>query len=78
MLKYKLVAENDSSVTYHYFPEGLEDRCVVIADKKTGSVIEETLAKVDEFKWYFNHMIDAIEEFIKNGEFRKEGMIAWY
>lgn len=78
MLKYKLITENENTITYHYFPEGSSDYGTATVEKKTGKVLEMTLAKTDKFKRYYFHMIDEIKEFIKNGEFRKEGIIAWY
>lgn len=78
MLKYKLVSENDSSVTYHYFPEERTDNGAITVEKKTGKVLDAVIAKTDKFKRYYYHMISEIKEFAKTGDFRKEGIVAWY
>ena len=78
MLKFKMVENNDDIVSYRYFPENKEDSGFLTVNKKDGSVIKQQIAKSDEFKRYFFHMLDRIEEFIERNKFVEEGIIAWH
>ena len=78
MLKYKLHKEDEKNITYLYFPEGHEEFGSVTLSKISGEISEHIQAKTDEFKRYLFHMIDELEEFFDKGEFRKEGIVAWY
>ena len=79
MLEFKLIENNDDTVTYQYYPEGKKDDFGVVTVKKSDqSVVEQTIAKTDEFKTYFFHMLHRIEKFIKKNQFEDEGLIAWY
>lgn len=78
MVKYKIIEENEDTVSYRYFPEGQEDFGSITMDKKTADLVDVEVAKTDKFKWYFYHMVEQIEEFIQNGNFLKDGYVAWY
>lgn len=78
MLKFKMVDNNDDFVSYRYFPEGKEDSGKLTIRKNDGEIVEYTVANTDEFKRYFYHMIQKIEEFVKNKQFLNEGLISWY
>jgi len=78
MLKYKLVEETENTVSYNYYPDGNSDFGTVTIDRKSGDISNVVLATSDEFKRYLYHMIEQIEEFVESGDFRKEGLIAWY
>lgn len=78
MLEFKMVENNNDFISYSYFPEAREDSGFITVNKKDGSIIKQSIAKTDEFKKYFFHMLDKIEEFIENKQFEKEGIIAWY
>lgn len=78
MVKYILIEENEDTVSYRYFPEGHEDFGSITMDKKTADLVSVDVAKTDKFKWYFYHMVEQIEEFIKNNNFLNDGYVAWY
>lgn len=78
MLKFKMVDNDDNKVSYVYFPEGREPSGKITINKKDGTIVEQIIAKSDEFKRYFFHMIEKIEEFIENKRFEEEGTIMWY
>lgn len=78
MLKYKLIEESENYVKYLYFPDGREEYGSVTVNKRTGDVLEMVIAKVDQFKRYCFHLIDEIEDFIESGNFKNEGIVAWY
>ena len=77
MLKYKMIENSDGFITYQYFPEGNEDSGFLTINKNDGTVVKQELAKTDEFKRYFFHMLDRIEDFIANKNFLDEGIVAW-
>ena len=78
MLKYKLIAENDNSVTYHYFPEDRADNGIITIEKKTANVLDAVIAKTDKFRRYYYHMVSELRKLAQTGEFQKEGIVAWY
>ncbi len=79
MLEFKLIENNNETVTYQYYPEGKKDDFGVITIKKSdSSIVKQSIAKSDEFKTYFFHMLHRIEKFIRNDQFKDEGLIAWY
>lgn len=73
-----MVDNDDNKVSYVYFPEGREPSGKITINKKDGTIVEQIIAKSDEFKRYFFHMIEKIEEFIENKRFEEEGTIMWY
>ena len=78
MLKFEKVNNDENFVSYLYFPEGKEDGGKITINKKDGTVVEQIVAKSDEFKRYFFHMFEKIEEFIENNKFEEKGTIMWY
>lgn len=78
MLKFEKVNNDDNSVSYLYFPEGREPSGKITINKNDGTVVEQIVAKSDEFKRYFFHMYEKIEEFIENNQFEEKGTIMWY
>lgn len=78
MLKFKMIKNDSNLVSYLYFPEGKEPSGKITIDKKEGTVVEQIIANTDEFKRYFFHMLEKIEEFIENNRFEENGTIMWY
>lgn len=78
MVKYKLYEENENTVSYYYYPQGQEEFGSITVNKKTAELVNIEYAKTDKFKRYFFHMIEQIKEFVKSGNFLKEGYVAWY
>lgn len=78
MVKYKLIEENENTVSYNYFPQGHEDFGTITMHKKTAEIVTAEVAKTDKFKQYFYHMIEEIEKFIEKNNFLKDGYVAWY
>lgn len=78
MLKYKLIKDSGDYVSYNYFPEGRTDGGTVTINKKTGAISNVVLAKTDKFRRYCNHMVSELLEFFKKGEYKSDGIIAWY
>lgn len=78
MVTYKLIEENEDTISYRYFPEGHEDFGSITMNKKTADLVNVEVAKTDKFKWYFYHMVEEIERFIKGNSFLNDGYVAWY
>ena len=78
MLKFKIADNDETIVSYLYFPEGREPSGKITIRKKDGEIVEQIIAKSDEFKRYFFHMLEKVEEFIENKRFEEEGTIMWY
>ena len=78
MLKFAMVENKEGKVLYEYFPEGGTESGLVSFDVKTGAVGIETLSKKDKHERYALKMFKKIREMASNGNFEKEGTIAWY
>lgn len=78
MLKFTMVENKEGKVLYEYFPEGGAEFGVVSFNEKTGDVGIETLAKNDKHERYALKLFKRIREMASNGNFEKEGTIAWY
>lgn len=78
MLKFTMVENKEGKVLYEYFPEGGAESGVVSFSEKTGDVGIETLAKNDKHERYALKLFKRIREMASNGNFEKEGTIAWY
>ena len=75
MVTFKLVARTDTKITYHYYPQGREDRDfgIISIDLAIGIVILEKLAVDDServiTKEELNEMRDSINSMrLENGE----------
>ena len=78
MVKYKLIRESDDIMEYECYPEGKEKCGEVAISKKTGDAKILHLAENDEIKMYARKMLWKIRTFYHAGEYRNEGMVAWY
>lgn len=78
MLKYVMLKETDNHVDYKYIPEGKEYAGVISYCKSNGAFSIVNLAESDTFRKYAFKMIRRIKQFAVDGEFRKEGIVAWY
>lgn len=78
MLKFTMVENKEGKVLFKYFPEGEAEAGIVSFNEKTGNVGIETLAKNDKHERYALKMFKRIREMVSNGNFEKEGIVAWY
>ena len=78
MLKFTMVENKEGKVLYEYFPEGGTESGLVSFNEKTGTVGVETLAKTDKHERYALKLFKRIREMASNGNFEKEGIVAWY
>lgn len=79
MLTLKLIELNDEMVTYKYYPEGNEKYPGKVAlNLRTKEKIFLKDSSEDFGKRYASHALGRIEEYNLNGEFKKEGVVAWY
>ena len=78
MLRYKMLENTEDRITYRYFPEGKELFGSISVRKSDKAIIEQVIAPNDEFKWYFSHMYKRIRQYIDEGKYQCDGIIAWY
>lgn len=78
MLKYEIVENTQEHVTYKYFPEGKDDSGLISVRKKDLEIIKQEIAPNDDFRWCFLKLFKRIKEFVKDDNFDKNGIIAWY
>lgn len=78
MLKFTIIENKNSKISYKYFPEGGADYGIVSFNEKTGDSSIETLATNDRHQRYALKMFKRIIEMASNGSFEREGIVAWY
>ena len=80
MITYKMVENTEERYVWEYHPEGKEKFGLIFYDKKTGEYGLIKKAFEDQWEWdaYRGHMYNEIRRFIKSGEFKETGMVAWY
>ena len=78
MLKFELINNGKDSVSYRYYPEGQGESGFITVDKKDLQIRNQKIASGDEFKIYFFKMYKRVKKYIRENEFRTEGIIAWY
>lgn len=78
MLKYELIENNETSVSYRYYPEGLQEYGMVTVRKADKAITQQKIASNDDFKWCFYKLVKRIGEFINDGKYKENGIIAWY
>ncbi|MBY6846712.1 hypothetical protein HYI19_18130 [Clostridium botulinum] len=79
MVTLKLIELTSDMVTYEYFPEDNRNYPGKVAlDLKTNKRIFLKDSAEDFGKRYAAHALRLIEEYNSNGEFKKEGLVAWY
>lgn len=79
MVTLKLIELSDDMVIYEYYPEGNEKYPGKVAlNLKTKERIFLEDSSDDFGKRYASHAIKKVEEYNLNGEFKKEGLVAWY
>ncbi len=78
MLEYELVETTENFVTYKYFPEGKDKFGTICVRRSDGAIVEEKPADCVQSQWYHRKMIRRIKEFVDNGNFRAQGVVAWY
>lgn len=78
MVTLKLIELSDDRVTYEYYPDGNKKYPGKIAlDLKTKERIYLQDSSEDFGKRYAAHALKKIEEYSMNGNFEKEGLVAW-
>lgn len=80
MLKFVMVEETDEIVIYNYYPEGKSVYGTISFNKKTKEckIIKLSEEETDYFTWYARHMFSRCRKFHDEGQYEKEGMVAWY
>lgn len=75
MVKFKLISFIDGYYYYEIYPEGsIDDIGWIIFNPNTRKVKEKHYPNMGE--QYLNHAISGFQD--KNGEYKKEGIVAWY
>lgn len=78
MLKYKMVNDNGKMIEYHYFQKDNEKTGKVTIDKTNGQIELIEPSESDFGNRFANKLIDRLEYFYKTGDYKNEGIIAWY
>lgn len=78
MLRFELIENNKEYVSYRYFPENQKASGSLTVRKDDKTIISQTIAENDDFKWCFFKIFKRIKEFIDNGKYEEQGIIAWY
>lgn len=79
MVIIKLIELTEDRVSYEYYPEGNKQYPGKIAlDLKIKERIYLKESSEDFGKRYAFHAFKKIEEYSSNGDFKKEGLVAWY
>lgn len=79
MVTLKLIELNEDRVIYEYYPEGDKQYPGKISlDLKTKERIYLQESSKDFGKRYSYYAFMKIEEYSSNGNFEKEGLVAWY
>lgn len=78
MLRFEMIENNMDFVSYRYFPENDTLFGNISVRKADKTIIAQTIAENDEFKWCFSHLDQRIKEFIDKDCFEKQGTIIWY
>lgn len=79
MVTIELIELTSDRVVYEYFPEGEKDYPGKVGlDLKTNQRLFLEDSVKDFGKRYANHVLNKIEEYNLDGDFKKEGLVAWY
>lgn len=78
MLRFKMLKESENRITYEYYPESGTDSGIVSVEKTSGECDVETLAVNDRHRIYALKLFSRLRAFSRDGNFKKEGIIAWY
>ena len=77
MVRIEKMEVTDKVAKYMYFPENSEKSGIVTLNRNTGEwAVEKRLEEYGTS--YISHALHRLEEFQKNGNFRKKDVIAWY
>lgn len=78
MLRFEVIENTKERVSYRYFPENQEQSGVISVKKSDKTIVEQTIASNDEFKWCFFKLFKRIKEYIDADQYESSGIIAWY
>lgn len=79
MVTLKLIELNDEMVIYEYYPEDNRSYPGKVAlNLKTEKRMFLEESSKDFGRRYAAHAISKIEEYNLNGDFKEEGLVAWY
>lgn len=75
----RLIEITSDRVMYEYFPEDKKEYPGIVAlDLETKKRLFLKDSVKDFGKLYAGHALRRIEEYNSNGEFKKDGLVAWY
>lgn len=78
MVRYELKRNNESTLSYYYYPEGGSLCGVVSIHKETKKTSIDSMAENDPKGRYARKVITKMFLFLEDGMFEKSGHIIWY
>lgn len=78
MLRFEVIENTKEYVSYRYFPDNKEQSGMISVKKSDKTILEQTIASNDDFKWCFFKMLKRIKSYIDADHYESKGIIAWY